>query len=105
VYVNIVYSALYDLSEGSPSKYSFEMFLFLFMIASIILGNNMERRILRSSRVFFMCFDKFCMEITTTVPQFLSTVQVLFIVYSLVYSNDIFEIAHERGCPKNHRYK
>jgi hypothetical protein len=33
------------------------------------------------------------------------SVQFLFIVYSLVYSDDIFEIAHEKTCAKNPRYK
>ncbi len=42
VYVNIVYSALYELSAGNPSKYTFELFLFLFMVASIVSGAEWE---------------------------------------------------------------
>ncbi len=38
VYVNIVYSALYELSDGNPTKYPFELFLFVFMVASIVSG-------------------------------------------------------------------
>ncbi|XP_023348510.1 uncharacterized protein LOC111717230, partial [Eurytemora carolleeae] len=64
VYVNIVYNALYDLSDGNPRDFPFEMFLLLFMIAAIV------------------------------------TVQCLNIVYSVLYSNDIFEISHADECGK-----
>jgi hypothetical protein len=42
VYVNIVYSALYELSDGNPTKYPFELFLFVFMVASIVSGMEWE---------------------------------------------------------------
>jgi len=62
VYVNIVYNALYDLTDGYMSDYPFEMFLLVYMIGAIV------------------------------------TVQLLFVTYSVAYSDQIFEVSHADDC-------